>query len=453
MAIEILMPSLSPGMEEGKLARWLVEEGAEVLAGDVIAEIETDKATLEFEAHQSGVLARLMVPAGSDGVAVGTPLAVMMIDGETAMEAVSDEKLRPHSISPARQSAAAVTSPARDTARDPARDNPAPSLSTAKESENAHRIFMSPLARRMAREAGLDPAGLCGTGPRGRILRADVEAALALGKHEDAPSAGSPAVRADTGPASSAADDDMALRFFEEGTFRRVPHDSMRKTIARRLTLSKTTIPHFYLTVDCEIDALLELRGTLNAAAPLKPSGDTQEPAYRISVNDMVVKALASALAAVPNANASWTESEMLIHEHADIAVAVALDGGLITPVVRRAQQKTISAISNEIRDLARRARNRELRPEEYHGGTTAVSNLGMYGISEFSAIISPPHGTILAVGEAVQKPVVKNGAIVPATIMRVTLSSDHRAVDGALGAQLLAAFRSGIENPLSLLV
>lgn len=447
MAIEILMPSLSPGMEEGKLAKWLVQEGAEVSAGDIIAEIETDKATLEFEAHQSGVLARLIVPAGTDGVAVGTPLAVMASDEDGEMEAVPAETPEPHSTSPARQPAAVTASPGRD--------NAATAEQAAMESANSPRIFMSPLARRLAREAGLDPAGLSGTGPRGRILRADVEAALTPDKHADArPAGGSHAAdREDTGPVSSPADDDMVLKVFEEGSFRRVPHDSMRKTIARRLTLAKTTIPHFYLTVNCEIDALLELRGRLNAAAPIKSAAETSEPAYRISVNDMVVKALASALAAVPNANASWTESEMLIHEHADIAVAVALDGGLITPVVRRAEQKTISVISNEIRELARRARNKELRPEEYQGGTTAVSNLGMYGISEFSAIINPPHGTILAIGEAVQKPVVKNGAIVPATIMRVTLSADHRAVDGALGAQLLAAFRNGIENPLSLLV
>jgi pyruvate dehydrogenase E2 component (dihydrolipoamide acetyltransferase) len=307
----------------------------------------------------------------------------------------------------------------------------------------------SPLARRLAKEAGLDLAALSGSGPHGRVVKADVEAA--------AKSGGGKAVAADA-PAPAAAapkamSDEAVLKLFEAGSYELVPHDNMRKTIARRLVEAKSTVPHFYLTLDCEIDALLALRKQLNDAAPTKKTDKGEAPAYKLSVNDMVIKAMAMALAAVPDANASWTEGGMLKHKHADVGVAVSIPGGLITPIVRKAEQKTLSAISNEMKDLAARARDRKLKPEEYQGGTTAVSNLGMFGIKDFAAVINPPHATILAVGAGEARAVVKDGEIKVATVMSVTLSTDHRAVDGALGAELLSAFKRYVENPMAMLV
>ena len=313
--------------------------------------------------------------------------------------------------------------------------------------------FASPLARRLAKEAGIDVSAIAGSGPKGRVVKADVEAAVAGG----AAKAAAPQAAASSAPAPAAApkgmSDDAVLKLFEEGSYELVPHDNMRKTIARRLTEAKSTIPHFYLTADIEIDAMLALRKQLNDAAPTAKTEKGEAPAYKLSVNDFVIKAFALALKAVPDANVSWTDAGMLRHAHADVGVAVSIPGGLITPIVRKADEKTISVISNEMKDLAGRARNRKLKPEEYQGGTTSVSNLGMFGVKDFAAVINPPHATILAVGAGEERAVVKNGKIEVATVMSVTLSTDHRAVDGALGAELMAAFRRIVENPLSMLV
>ncbi|EKF39780.1 branched-chain alpha-keto acid dehydrogenase subunit E2, partial [Nitratireductor indicus C115] len=310
----------------------------------------------------------------------------------------------------------------------------------------------SPLARRLAKEAGIELSAISGSGPKGRVVKADVEAAAKGGGAVAAAPAGAAPSVAGAAPIK-AMSDDAILKLFEEGSYELVPHDTMRKTIARRLVEAKSTIPHFYLTLDCDIDALLALRKQLNDAAPMVKGADGEKPAYKLSVNDMVIKAYAKALAMVPEANVSWTENAMVKHRNADVGVAVSIPGGLITPIIRRADEKTLSAISNEMKDLASRARSRKLKPEEYQGGNTAVSNLGMFGIKDFAAVINPPHATILAVGAGEQRPVVKGGEIKVATVMSVTLSTDHRAVDGALGAELLAAFKSVIENPMAMLV
>ncbi|WP_292154012.1 2-oxo acid dehydrogenase subunit E2, partial [Mesorhizobium sp.] len=316
-------------------------------------------------------------------------------------------------------------------------------------------VFASPLARRIAKDAGVDVKGLSGSGPHGRVVKADVEAAIASGGAKAAPAGKAPA-GAPAGapaPAPKPMSDDQVLKLFAEGSYELVPHDNMRKTIARRLVEAKSTIPHFYLTLDCELDALLALRTQLNAAAPMRKTEKGEVPAYKLSVNDMVIKAMAMALMAVPDANASWTENAMVKHKHADVGVAVSIPGGLITPIIRHADEKTLSVISNEMKDLASRARSRKLKPEEYQGGTTAVSNLGMFGVKDFAAVINPPHATILAVGAGEERAIVKKGEIKIATMMSVTLSTDHRAVDGALGAELLGAFKRMIENPMGMLV
>jgi len=316
------------------------------------------------------------------------------------------------------------------------------------------RVFASPLARRIAKDAGVDVTALTGSGPHGRVVKVDVEAAIASGGAKAAPAAKAPAgTPSAPAPAPKPMSDDQVLKLFAEGSYELVPHDNMRKTIARRLVEAKSTIPHFYLTLDCELDALLALRTQLNAAAPVRKTDKGEAPAYKLSVNDMVIKAMAMALMAVPDANASWTDSAMVKHKHADVGVAVSIPGGLITPIIRHADEKTLSVISNEMKDLASRARSRKLKPEEYQGGTTAVSNLGMFGIKDFAAVINPPHATILAVGAGEERAVVKKGEVKIATVMSVTLSTDHRAVDGALGAELLGAFKRMIENPMSMLV
>ncbi len=433
MPINILMPALSPTMEEGNLAKWLVKEGDSVSSGDVIAEIETDKATMEVEAVDEGTVGKILIDEGAEGVKVNEVIAVLLEDGEDA-SAIS---AAPASAAPAPAAAAPAPAPAVEAAA------PAPAASAAPApSAGGPRIFASPLARRLAGINGLDLAQIAGTGPHGRVVKRDIEAALAAGtgKAATAPSAAAPA------PVSS----DAVLKLFEEGSYDLVPHDNMRKTIAKRLTESKQQVPHFYLSVDCDLDALLSLRKQLNDGAPTDQDG---KPAYKLSVNDMVIKAHALALKAVPDANASWTDAGMVMHKHADVGVAVSIDGGLITPIIRKAEEKTLSVISGEMKDLAKRARERKLMPQEYQGGTTAVSNLGMFGVKDFSAVINPPHATILAVGAGIQQPVVKNGEIAVGTVMTVTLSTDHRAVDGALGAQLLQAFKGYIENPMSMLV
>jgi pyruvate dehydrogenase E2 component (dihydrolipoamide acetyltransferase) len=454
MPINITMPALSPTMEEGNLAKWLVKEGDKVAPGDVIAEIETDKATMEVEAVDEGTVAKLVVPAGTEGVKVNALIAILAADGEDvgaaakSGDAAAPVKAEAPKTAVPKTDMAKVEAPKPETAVAPA---PAPKSATmANGHADGDRTFASPLARRIAKDAGVDVAAIAGSGPRGRVVKADVEAAIAGGGVKPAPAAATPTPAASAPKAMS---DDAVLKLFEEGSYELVPHDNMRKTIARRLVEAKSTIPHFYLTLDCELDALLALRAQLNAAAPMKKTEKGEAPAYKLSVNDMIIKAMAMALKAVPDANASWTDSAMVKHKHADVGVAVSIPGGLITPIIRKAEEKTLSVISNEMKDLASRARSRKLKPEEYQGGTTAVSNLGMFGIKDFAAVINPPHATILAVGAGEQRAVVKDGEVKVATVMSVTLSTDHRAVDGALGAELLVAFKKLIENPMGMLV
>jgi len=463
MPINITMPALSPTMEEGNLAKWLVKEGDQVAPGDVIAEIETDKATMEVEAVEEGTVARIVVPAGTEGVKVNALIAVLAGEGEDA-EAVSKAQASPPPA-PTGKAEEAAPQPqgnGKSGGGDAAEPEPTAPAAAPKPAASAaaplrqeaatERVFASPLARRIAAEAGIDLAAVPGSGPHGRVVKADVEAAISSGGKAAPASAPVPAT-AGGAPAPKAMPDEQVMKLFEEGTYQLVPHDAMRKTIARRLVEAKSTVPHFYLTIDCDLDALLALRAQLNAAAPVARAGTDETPAYKISVNDMVIKALALALRDVPAANVSWTEAGMLQHSRVDVGVAVSIPGGLITPIVRRADGKTLSTISSEMKDLGARARNRKLMPEEYQGGTTAVSNLGMFGIKDFSAVINPPHATILAVGAGEERAVARNGEIRVATVMSVTLSTDHRAVDGALGAELLGAFKRYVENPIGMLV
>jgi len=455
MPINITMPALSPTMEEGNLAKWLVKEGDKVAPGDVIAEIETDKATMEVEAVDEGTVAKIVVPAGTEGVKVNALIAVLDGEGEDAAAAAAGGGAAPAKAEAPKAEAPKTDAPKSAPAAAPAPQAAAPAAAPAP---NGHaggdRSFASPLARRIAKDAGVDVSAIKGSGPHGRVVKADVEAAVAGGGAKAAPAAGAaqPAAAAPT-PAPKGASDEQTLKLFAEGSYELVPHDNMRKTIARRLVEAKTTVPHFYLTLDVELDALLALRTQLNGSAPTKKTDKGDVPAYKLSVNDMVIKAMALALRDVPAANASWTEGAMVIHKHADVGVAVSIPGGLITPIIRNAESKTLSTISNEMKDLAGRAKARKLKPEEYQGGTTAVSNLGMFGIKDFAAVINPPHATILAVGAGEERAVVKKGEIKVANVMSVTLSTDHRAVDGALGAELLQAFKKYIENPMGMLV
>lgn len=452
MAIKITMPALSPTMEEGNLAKWLVKEGDKVSAGDVIAEIETDKATMEVEAVDEGIVAKIVVPAGTEGVKVNSLIAVLADEGEDVAEAAKAASGDASAAAPKAETAPAPTpAPAAAPVAPAPAAAPAPVAASAPApAAKGERLFASPLARRVAKDAGVELAAVSGTGPHGRIIRKDVEAAIASGvKTAAKPAASAAAPQA----AVSGASDEATLKMFEEGSYELVPHDGMRKTIARRLMESKLTVPHFYLTIDCELDALLALRSQLNASAPVIKTEKGEVPAYKLSVNDLVIKATALALRDVPEANVSWTDAGMVKHKHADVGVAVSIPGGLITPIVRGAETKALSAISNEMKDLAKRARDRKLKPSEYQGGTTSVSNLGMFGVKDFAAIINPPHATIFAVGAGEQRAVVKNGELAVATVMSVTLSTDHRAVDGALAAELAKVFKTYIENPLSMLV
>ncbi|MGX1742008.1 pyruvate dehydrogenase complex dihydrolipoamide acetyltransferase [Bosea sp. NPDC055353] len=445
MPTNILMPALSPTMEKGNLAKWLKKEGDTIKSGDIIAEIETDKATMEVEAVDEGVLAKIVVPEGTADVAVNEVIGVIAAEGEDAKSVSAPAKGdAPKAEAPKVEPAKAEAAPA---AAAPAKAAEAPATSAPAKSDGS-RAFASPLARRIAKDAGLDLSAIKGSGPHGRIVEKDVEAAKAGGGAKAAPAA-APAAKPAGAPLASGPSDEQVKKLFEPGSYEEVPHDGMRKTIARRLTEAKQTVPHFYVTVDCELDALLKLRGELNAAAPEKDG----KPAYKLSVNDMVIKALALALRAVPDANVSWTDNTMLKHKHADVGVAVSIPGGLITPIIRDACHKSLSQISNEMKDMAARAKARKLKPEEYQGGTTAVSNLGMFGVKDFAAIVNPPHATILAVGAGEQRVIVKGGQPAVATVMSVTLSTDHRAVDGALGAELLAAFKGYIEKPMAMLV
>ena len=411
MAIEVILPKVDMDMSTGRISKWLVAEGADVKKGDPLFEIETDKAAMEVESPGTGTLGQVTAREG-DNVPIGQVIAWIFAAGESPTEAVQSKPAAPVVQAPAK--AAQVAAVQTNT------------------SSPSSEIRATPLARRMAKEQGVDLSSVNGSGPHGRVLSADVEALAAKP---------APPVRKAVVPIVSATPAENAVVL--------VPHDSMRKTIARRLTESKSTVPHFYISADCRLDALLKLRGDLNKAAPVKDGA----PSYKLSINDMVIKAWALALRDVPAANVSWTDAAMLHHAHADIGVAVSIEGGLITPIIRGAEEKSLSAISNEMKDLATRAKTRKLKSEEYNGGSSAISNLGMFGVRDFAAIINPPHATILAVGSGDQRPVVENGAIVPATVMTVTLSTDHRAVDGALGAEVLATFKRYIEHPISMLV
>jgi pyruvate dehydrogenase E2 component (dihydrolipoamide acetyltransferase) len=445
MPINILMPALSPTMEKGNLAKWLKKEGDTVKSGDVIAEIETDKATMEVEAVDEGTIAKIVVPEGTQDVPVNDVIAVLAGDGEDVKAAgAGAAKPAPKPAEAPAPKAADAPAPAPAPAAPPA---PAPQAATSSAPQaNGHgRIFSSPLARRLAKEAGIDVARIIGSGPHGRIVARDVEGARS-GKGLKAPAA-TPAGGPTLAPSMS---DQQVRALFEEGSYEVVPHDGMRRTIAQRLTASVQTIPHFYLTIDCDIGKLLTAREEINKQAP---TDKDKKPLYKLSVNDFVIKAMAVALQKIPSCNVSWTDGGMLKHKHSDVGVAVAMPGGLITPIIRKAETKTLSAISGEMKDFAARARARKLKPEEYQGGTTAVSNLGMYGINHFTAVINPPHATILAVGTSEERPVVRGGKIEIAHMMSVTLSCDHRAIDGALGAELIGAFKGLIENPVMMMV
>ncbi|MDX4073266.1 pyruvate dehydrogenase complex dihydrolipoamide acetyltransferase [Brucella sp. NBRC 113783] len=449
MPVEILMPALSPTMEEGTLSKWVKKEGDKVTSGDVIAEIETDKATMEVEAVDEGTVAKLVVPAGTEGVKVNALIAILAADGEDIAEAAKGGgAAAPKAEAKAEAPKEEPKVEAKKEAAPAAAPAPAPAPAAPAQAKG-ERVFASPLARRIAKDAGVDIAAVKGTGPHGRVVQRDVESAIQSGgaKAAAAPQAAAAA------PAPKPMSDDAVLKLFEEGSYEIVPHDGMRKTIARRLVESKQTVPHFYLTIDCELDALLALRAQINAASPMLKTEKGEVPAYKLSVNDMIIKATALALRDIPEANVSWTDGGMIKHKRSDVGVAVSIPGGLITPIVRNAESKTLSTISNEMKDLAKRARDRKLKPEEYQGGSTSVSNLGMFGVKDFAAIINPPHATIFAIGAGEERVVVKKGEMKVATVMSVTLSTDHRAVDGALAAELAQAFKRHIENPMGMLV
>ena len=436
MPTEILMPALSPTMEEGTLAKWLVKEGDTVSSGDLLAEIETDKATMEFEAVDEGIVGKILVPEGTEGVKVNTPIAVLLEEGESADDITAAPAKAPEAA-PAVVAGNEAAAPAASEAPAPA---PAPA---APVKPDGGRIFASPLARRIAAQKGLDLAQINGSGPHGRIVKADVEAATAPAATP------APAAAANAAPAPAAAPTgpsaDMVARMYEGREYQEVKLDGMRKTIAARLAEAKQTIPHFYLRRDIKLDALLKFRSQLNKK--LESRG------VKLSVNDFIIKAVANALQHVPECNAVWAGDRVLQLKPSDVAVAVAIEGGLFTPVLQDAETKSLSALSTEMKDLAARARERKLAPHEYQGGTFAVSNLGMFGIDNFDAIVNPPHAGILAVGTGTKKPVVgDDGELTVATVMSVTMSVDHRVIDGALGAQLLQAIVDNLENPIVML-
>jgi pyruvate dehydrogenase E2 component (dihydrolipoamide acetyltransferase) len=456
MPTEILMPALSPTMEEGTLAKWLVKEGDAVSSGDLLAEIETDKATMEFEAVDEGVIGKILVPAGTEGVKVNSPIAVLLAEGESASDAAAPEAPKAPDAAakaaPAGSSAAVAapnpekapapeTAPAGGYGRGETAATPEPEPASSR--VDGERIFASPLARRIAKEKGLDLTAIKGSGPKGRIVKADVETAgTAPAKPAPAPAkeAAPVAAPAATGPAAN-----QVIAMYQGRAYTEVKLDGMRKTIAARLTEAKQTIPHFYLRRDIRLDALMAFRAELNAKL--------EKRGVKLSVNDFIIKACAIALQQVPKANAVWAGDRVLELKPSDVAVAVAIEGGLFTPVLKDAEMKSLSALSAEMKDLVARARDRKLAPHEYQGGSFAISNLGMFGIDNFDAVINPPHGAILAVGAGVKKPVVAaSGEIEVATVMSVTLSVDHRVIDGALGAELLQAIVDNLENPVAML-
>ena len=451
MPINILMPALSPTMEKGNLSKWLKKEGDKVKSGDVIAEIETDKATMEVEAVNEGTLAKILVPAGTQDVPVNNIIAVLASDGEDVKAAGAGAATPAAKAKPA---ASSFETPAAQAPQDEVKSaSPSPrpeegakapvSKGEAAQSNNGNRTFSSPLARRLAKDAGIDVARINGSGPHGRVVARDVDQAKSGGSLK-VPTMGGTSAAA-VGPS-----DKQIRALFKDEAYEAIPHDSMRKTIAQRLSAADRDIPQYYLTTDCDIGRLVAAREEINATAPKDEDG---KPLYKLSVNDFIIKALAMALQRVPKANVTWTDEAMLHHKVSDVSVAVSIPTGLITPIIRNAHIKTVSQISAEMKDLAARAKARKLKPEEYQGGSTAVSNLGMYGIKQFTAVINPPQSSILAVGVSEERAVVRNGKIEIANIISVTLTCDHRAMDGALGAQLVSAFRKLIENPVMMVV
>ena len=441
MPIEILMPALSPTMEEGTLSEWLVKEGDQVNSGDIMAEIETDKATMEVEAVDEGIIAKILIAGGSEGVKVNTPIAILLEDGEDA--SVLDGYVAGAPKAAPTPTAAPTPAPTPTAAPAP---QAAAQANAPTTSASGDRIKASPLAKRLAKEAGLDLTSLSGSGPNGRIIKADIDTAQA--NPQTTPQAAAPVAQTPTTtevgmPLGGGADYFTRLGI-TAGTYDLEPLDGMRRVIAKRLSDSNNNVPDFPLTIDCELDALLKMRKELNGKAP---------EGIKISVNDMLIRASALALKQVPAANASFSPDGIARHHHADVAVAVAIDGGLITPIVRHAENKGLSVISAEMKDLASRARDRKLKPQEYQGGTFSISNLGMMGIREFGSIINEPHGMILSVGAGAQRPVVKDGALAIATVMTVTLTCDHRVVDGALGAEWLQVFKRYIEEPITMML
>ncbi len=438
MPINILMPALSPTMEKGNLAKWLKKEGDKVKSGDVIAEIETDKATMEVEAVDDGTLAKILVPAGTQDVPVNNIIAVLAGDGEDVKSASAGAaSASPKAEAP--KTAAPASAPSPSPAPKPSTPTPQAQPASAG---NGARVFSSPLARRLAKDAGIDVARVNGSGPHGRVVAHDIAKAKSGGGMRAPVSGGA---SAPVGPS-----DQQIRALFKPENYEAVPHESIRKVIAQRLSAADRDIPQYYLTTDCDIGKLVAAREEINAAAPKDKDG---KPVYKLSVNDFIIKALAIALQRVPDANVTWTDEAMLHHKVSDVSVAVSIPTGLITPIIRNAHLKSVSVISAEMKDLAARAKARKLKPDEYQGGSTAVSNLGMYGIKQFTAVINPPQSSILAVGVSEERAVVRGGKIEIANVMSVTLTCDHRAMDGALGAQLVSAFRLLIENPVMLVV
>jgi pyruvate dehydrogenase E2 component (dihydrolipoamide acetyltransferase) len=457
MATNILMPALSPTMEEGTLTKWLKKEGDAVKAGDIIAEIETDKASMEVEAVDEGILSKILVADGTEGVKVNTPIAVLTEEGEEVGAAPAEKagaaEVPPPSPSETPPPQAGEATPTAKGVASPVHGGGGGGADGG--GKPAARILASPLAKRIAADAKVDLASVDGTGPGGRIVKADVERAIASpkkAKEEPPPSA------APTPPQQGGEDKKVAVPvagampdarlFYKEGSYRAVPHDSMRKTVAKRLTVAKREIPHYYLTADIEIDALLAAREAINAKSPKDGEG-----AYKVSVNDFIIKASAAALIKVPDVNASWTETEMLLHAHADVGIAVALPGnGLITPIIFAAETKGLIQISREAKDLAARAKAKKLKPSDYEGGSFSISNLGMFGMRDFTGVINPPQASILAVGAGEKRPVVRGDRLEIATVMTVRMSCDHRVIDGALGATFVQALKGFLEDPVTML-
>ena len=446
MPIEILMPALSPTMEQGSLTKWLVKAGDTVASGDLLAEIETDKATMEFEAVDEGIIGEILIPEGSQDVAVNTPIATLLDDDETA-DGPDHTASAPASL-PVRADTSAIATLDSATPADAVHKPVTPTATLAPTSQSdtkTGRVFATPLARRIAADKGLDLSQIIGSGPKGRIVKADVENATAAAP-APATNSASTAVSTEQIAISSGPATETVLKMYGDRTFDEIKLDGMRKTIAARLTEAKQTIPHFYLRRDIQLDALLALRSELNSQLATRD--------VKLSVNDFIIKAAALALQSVPAANAVWAGDRVLQLKPSDVAVAVAIEGGLFTPVLKDADSKSLSTLSAEMKDMANRARNKKLAPHEYQGGSFAISNLGMFGVDNFDAVINPPHGAILAVGAGKKRPVVTpDGSLGVATVMSVTMSVDHRAIDGALGAQLLQAIVDNLENPLNMLV